>query len=173
MAIFAKEHVIFLTIFCMKIKLLVIGKTDDAYVQTGIQKFELRLKHYVPFEIHVINDLKNSKNLTEIQQKTKEGELILAQLETSDTVILLDENGTQYTSRQFSEFIQKHMLSGAKNLFFIIGGPYGFSPEIYARANGKISLSKMTFSHQMVRLIFIEQLYRAMTILKNEPYHHD
>ena len=157
----------------MKIKLLVIGKTDDAYIQTGIQKFESRLKHYIPFEISVIQDLKNSKNLTEIQQKAKEGELILAQLETSDSVILLDENGVQHTSRSYSDFIQKQMLSGFKNLIFIIGGPYGFSPEVYARANGKISLSKMTFSHQMVRLIFVEQLYRAMTILKNEPYHHD
>lgn len=157
----------------MKIKLLVIGKTDDAYLQTGIQKFESRLKHYVPFEITVIQDIKNSKNLTELQQKNKEGEIILSQIEASDIMILLDENGIQHTSRGYSEFIQKQMLSGSKNLIFVIGGPYGFSPEVYKRANGKISLSKMTFSHQMVRLIFVEQLYRAMTILKNEPYHHD
>ncbi len=157
----------------MKLKLLVIGKTDDLYLQTGIQKFEARLKHYLTFEMIVIPDIKNSKNLSETQQKAKEGEALLAQIESPDTVILLDENGNQNSSREFSIFLQKQMLSGCKNLIFIIGGPYGFSPEIYSRANGKISLSKMTFSHQMVRLIFVEQLYRAMTILKNEPYHHD
>lgn len=157
----------------MKIKLLAIGKTDDAYIQTGIQKFEARLKHYTPFEIQIIQDIKNSKNLSIPQQKEKEGELILSSIELSDKIILLDENGSTYSSREFSEFIQKQMLSGFKNLIFVIGGPYGFSDDVYKRANGKISLSKMTFSHQMVRLIFTEQLYRAMTILKNEPYHHD
>src|SRR5690606_5246920 len=127
---------------------------------------------YIKFNFEVIPDLKNAKNLSEDQQKQKEGELILAKTQTSDVLILLDENGTQQDSVGFSEYLQKHMNSGIKQLIFVIGGPYGFSQEVYQKASGKISLSKMTFSHQMIRLFMIEQLYRAFTILKNEPYHH-
>ena len=156
----------------MKIKLLVIGKTDSEYLKKGIDEYSKRLKHYAPFEIDIIPDIKNSKSLSEDQQKQKEGELILNQINAGDLVILLDEIGEQYSSIEFSKFVEKQMLSGQKNLIFIIGGPYGFSEEVYKKANLKISLSKMTFSHQMVRLIFVEQLYRAMTILRGEPYHH-
>lgn len=131
-----------------------------------------RLGFYIPFEFKVIPDLKNTKSLTEPQQKQKEGELILKQIEQSDELFLLDENGKTYSSIGFSEFLNKKMSSGLKTLTFVIGGPYGFSDEVYQRATGKISLSPMTFSHQMVRLFFLEQLYRAFTILKNEPYHH-
>lgn len=156
----------------MNIKLLVIGKTDDAYLQKLIETYQRRLKFYVNYEMEVLSDIKNVKNLSEEQQKTKEAELILKKIETSDYVVLLDENGKEYTSVQFSEFLQKKMNAGIRQLTFIIGGAYGFSEEIYNRANEKCSLSKMTFSHQMVRLIFTEQLYRGFTILKNEPYHH-
>lgn len=131
-----------------------------------------RLGFYISFELQIIPDLKKTKSLTESQQKQKEGELLLKHIDTSDEVILLDEKGKSYSSVAFSEVLQKKMNSGIKNLVFIIGGPYGFSEEVYSRANGKVSLSAMTFSHQMVRLFFIEQLYRAFTILKNEPYHH-
>lgn len=156
----------------MKVKLLVIGKTDKDFVKKGIEEYEKRLKHYIPFEFKILPDIKNTKKLSEDQQKQKEGEQILQETQKSDFVILLDENGKEYSSVNFSEFMQNKMLSGTKNLVFIIGGPYGFSQDLYKRADSKISLSKMTFSHQMVRMIFIEQLYRAMTILKNEPYHH-
>ncbi len=156
----------------MKIKLLAIGKTDSKNIQLLIDEYSKRLGFYIAFEIQIIPDIKNSKTLSEVQQKQKEGESILKFIETSDLVYLLDENGTHFSSIGFSEFIQKKMNSGIKNLIFIIGGPYGFSDEIYKRANGKIALSAMTFSHQMVRIFFIEQLYRAFTILKNEPYHH-
>ncbi len=156
----------------MKITLLLNGKTQEDYLVKGCAVYEQRLKHYLPFEIHVVPSLKNTKALTIEQQKQKEGELILKSIHSSDRLILLDENGKQYTSVEFSNFIQQQMNTGIKNLVFVIGGPYGFSDEIYKRANGKISLSKMTFSHQMVRLFFAEQVYRAMTILKNEPYHH-
>ncbi len=131
-----------------------------------------RLGFYISFEMQIIPDLKNTKSLSEIQQKEKEGELLLKQIDSTDEVILLDENGKSYTSMAFSQVLQKKMNSGIKTLVFIIGGPYGFSNEVYQRANGKLSLSAMTFSHQMVRLFFVEQLYRAFTILKNEPYHH-
>lgn len=131
-----------------------------------------RLGFYVTFEFKIIPDIKNSKSLSEIQQKQKEGELILKHLETSDELYVLDENGKTFTSVGFSGFLNKKMSSGLKQLVFVIGGPYGFSDEVYQRANGKISLSQMTFSHQMVRLFFLEQLYRGFTILKNEPYHH-
>ncbi|MCE9538314.1 MAG: 23S rRNA (pseudouridine(1915)-N(3))-methyltransferase RlmH [Bacteroidetes bacterium] len=134
--------------------------------------YEQRLKHYISFETIVIPDLKNTKALSIEQQKQKEGELIFKNIQSSDRLILLDENGKEYSSVNFSDFIQQQMNSGIKNIVFVVGGPYGFSEEIYKRAHGKISLSKMTFSHQMVRLFFVEQLYRAMTILKNEPYHH-
>ncbi|MBL7973042.1 MAG: 23S rRNA (pseudouridine(1915)-N(3))-methyltransferase RlmH [Prolixibacteraceae bacterium] len=156
----------------MKICLLVIGKTDEAYLQKGIEIFLKRIPHYISFEMKVIPDLKNSKNMSEEQQKEKEGELIIQQLNSSDELFLLDEQGTEVSSIDFARFLEKKMLSGIKRLVFIIGGPYGFSGNVYSRANGKLSLSKMTFSHQMVRLIFAEQLYRAMTILKGEPYHH-
>jgi 23S rRNA (pseudouridine1915-N3)-methyltransferase len=156
----------------MKICLLVIGKTDEAYLQKGLELFLKRIPHYISFEMKTIPDIKNSKNLSEDQQKEKEGELILQQLSTSDELFLLDEQGIEVSSVEFARFLEKKMISGIKRLVFVIGGPYGFSGSIYSRANGKVSLSKMTFSHQMVRLIFLEQLYRAMTILKGEPYHH-
>lgn len=156
----------------MKITLILNGKTEDEYLIKGIGLYEQRLKHYITFETVVIPALKNTKALSVEQQKQKEGELILKHLQSSDRLILLDENGKEYNSVHFSEFIQQQMNSGIKNLVFVVGGPYGFSEDVYKRANGKISLSKMTFSHQMVRLFFVEQVYRAMTILRNEPYHH-
>ncbi len=157
----------------MKIKLLLVGKTDSDYLSRGIDEYVKRLKHYLPFEMFIIPDLKNTKNLSEDQQKQKEGELILNQINPGDFVVLLDEKGKEFTSVDFSKFIEKQMISGLKNLVFVVGGPYGFSNEIYKQSNSKISLSRMTFSHQMVRLIFAEQLYRAMTIIKGEPYHHN
>lgn len=156
----------------MKICLLVIGKTDEDYLQKGLGIFMKRIPHYILFEMKIIPDIKNSKNLSEEQQKEKEGELILQQILSSDELFVLDEKGIETTSEDFARSLEKKMLSGIKRLVFVIGGPYGFSGNIYARANGKLSLSKMTFSHQMVRLIFAEQLYRAFTILKGEPYHH-
>jgi 23S rRNA (pseudouridine1915-N3)-methyltransferase len=156
----------------MKICLLVIGKTDEAYLQKGIEIFLKRIPHYISFEMKVIPDLKNSKNLSEQQQKEKEGELIIQQVNNSDELFLLDEQGIESTSVEFARFLERKMIAGIKRLVIVIGGPYGFSGNVYARANGKLSLSRMTFSHQMVRLIFAEQLYRAMTILKGEPYHH-
>lgn len=156
----------------MKIILLVIGKTDEAYLQKGLEIFLKRIPHYVSFEMKVIPDIKNAKNLSEEQQKDKEGEMILQQILPSDELFLLDENGIEVSSVDFARFLEKKMLSGIKRMVFVIGGPYGFSGNVYSRAIGKISLSKMTFSHQMVRLIFAEQLYRALTILKGEPYHH-
>ncbi|CEN47368.1 23S rRNA (pseudouridine(1915)-N(3))-methyltransferase RlmH [Capnocytophaga canis] len=156
----------------MNIKLITIGKTDNSNLQQLISDYEKRLLHYINFELVTIPDLKNSKSLSEEQQKTKEGELILKQIELSHELILLDERGKEYTSVGFSEYIQKKLNTGIKQLTFVIGGPYGFSQEVYARANGMLSLSKLTFSHQMIRLFFVEQVYRAFTILKNEPYHH-
>lgn len=156
----------------MTIKLLAIGKTDQKDLQALIDIYQNRLGHYVNFDFEIIPDIKNVKNLSEAQQKHKEGDLILNKLKPSDVLILLDENGKQYDSVAFSQYLQKHMNSGIKQLVFVIGGPYGFSPEVYQKANGKLSLSKMTFSHQMIRLFMIEQLYRGFTILRNEPYHH-
>jgi len=156
----------------MKITLLVIGKTDKDFVKKGIEEYQKRLVHYLPFELKIIPDLKNTKNLSENQQKQKEGELILDKIKSSDTLILLDENGKEFSSVGFSKYVEQKMIGGIKNLIFVIGGPYGFSDEVYKKAQGKISLSKMTYSHQMIRMIFIEQLYRAMTIIKGEPYHH-
>ena len=156
----------------MNIKLIAIGKTDNKNLQTLIEDYKKRLSHYIKFDFEIIPDLKKVKHLSEEQQKEKEGELILAKTQNSDLLILLDENGKQMDSVAFSNYLQKHMNSGIKTLIFVIGGPYGFSDEVYNRANGKLGLSKMTFSHQMVRLFFIEQLYRGFTILKNEPYHH-
>lgn len=156
----------------MTIKLVCVGKTDKRELEALINIYSERLQHYIKFELEVIPDLKKTKNLDENQQKSREGDLILNGIQNSDFIVLLDENGKQYDSVAFSEYIQKRMNTGLKRLIFIIGGPYGFSETLYARANGRISLSKMTFSHQMVRLFATEQLYRAFTILKNEPYHH-
>ena len=156
----------------MTITLLAIGKTDNSNLQSLIDDYQKRLGHYIKFEFEIIPDLKKVKNLSEEQQKQKEGELILSKISTSDVMILLDENGKSFDSVAFSNYLQKHMNSGIKRLVFVIGGPYGFSSEVYQKANGKLSLSKMTFSHQMVRLFVIEQLYRGFTILRNEPYHH-
>lgn len=157
----------------MKVKLVLIGKTDSNYLKDGINEYGKRLKHYLPLEIVVIPDLKNTKKLSEDQQKQKEGELISSQIKDGDFTVILDEKGKEFSSVEFSKFIEKQMISGLRNLVFVVGGPYGFSDEIHKRANIKISLSRMTFSHQMVRMIFLEQLYRAMTIIKGEPYHHD
>ena len=156
----------------MTIKLIAIGKTDNNNLQILIADYQKRLGHYIRFEFEIIPDLKKVKHLSESQQKDKEGELILSKTQKSDVLILLDENGKQMDSVAFANYLQKHLNSGIKNLIFVIGGPYGFSEAVYQRANGKLGLSKMTFSHQMVRLFFIEQLYRGFTILKNEPYHH-
>ncbi|RPA66468.1 23S rRNA (pseudouridine(1915)-N(3))-methyltransferase RlmH [Cyclobacteriaceae bacterium YHN15] len=157
----------------MQIRLLAIGKTDNQAIQSLIEEYQKRLGFYIKFEMEIIPDIKNAKSLNESAQKEREGELLLKKLQPSDDLILLDENGKQFRSVEFSDFLQKKMNSGLKHLVFVIGGPYGFSESVYSRANGKISLSKMTFSHQMVRVFFIEQLYRAFTILKNEPYHHE
>ncbi|MCW3807091.1 23S rRNA (pseudouridine(1915)-N(3))-methyltransferase RlmH [Plebeiibacterium marinum] len=157
----------------MKVILILIGKTDEKYLETGIAKYFDRLKHYIPFEINIIPDIKNTKNMSEIQQKEKEGDLILQHIQPGDELVLLDEGGKMMSSRGFAGFMEQKLLRGLKRLVFVVGGPYGFSDKVYEKSNGKISLSKMTFSHQMVRLIFTEQLYRAMTILKNQPYHHD
>lgn len=156
----------------MQIKLLAIGKTDHPQLQKLMEDYQKRLGFYVKFDFEIIPDLKKSKNLSEEQQKQKEGELIIGKISNTDLLILLDEKGTQFDSVSFSQQLQKYMNSGIKQVIYVIGGPYGFSPEVYQKANGKISLSKMTFSHQMIRLFMIEQLYRAFTILKNEPYHH-
>tara|TARA_R110000765_G_scaffold395014_1_gene488719 strand:+ start:626 stop:1099 length:474 start_codon:yes stop_codon:yes gene_type:complete len=156
----------------MNIKLLCIGKTDNASLDELITIYTKRLGFYVNFDMEIIPDLKKVKNLSEEQQKEKEGELILNKISTQDQLILLDEKGKEFNSVAFSEYLQKKMNSGIKTLVLVIGGPYGFSPAVYAKASGKISLSKMTFSHQMIRLFITEQLYRGFTILRNEPYHH-
>ena len=156
----------------MNIKLIAIGKTDNKALQILIDDYSKRLSFYIKFDLEIIPDIKNVKNLSENQQKEKEGDLILSKISPTDQLILLDENGSTFSSVGFSEYLQKKMNSGVKTLVFVIGGPYGFSDEVYQKAQGKISLSLMTFSHQMVRLFFIEQVYRGFTILKNEPYHH-
>tara|TARA_B110000977_G_scaffold45939_1_gene62391 strand:- start:517 stop:990 length:474 start_codon:yes stop_codon:yes gene_type:complete len=156
----------------MKITLISIGKTDNQHLEVLINDYIKRLGFYVSFTFIVIPDIKKAKNLSEVQQKKAEGTEILKRIISSDTLILLDESGKSLSSIGFSEFLQKKMNSGLKKLVFCIGGPYGFSEDMYERAHGKISLSNMTFSHQMVRLFIIEQLYRGFTILKNEPYHH-
>ena len=156
----------------MKITLLVVGKTTDSHIEALIQEYQKRLTHYVPFTLQVIPELKNTKALTSEQQKQAEGELILRTITPATDLILLDEHGKEYRSIEFADYIQKRMSSG-RDVVFVVGGPYGFSEAVYRRANGKISLSKMTFSHQMVRLFFVEQIYRAMTILRGEPYHHE
>ena len=156
----------------MKITLLVVGKTTSAQIESLIQEYQKRLTHYVPFALQVIPELKNTKALTPDQQKQAEGELILRAVAQIADLVLLDEHGKEYRSIEFADYIQKKMSSG-RDVVFVVGGPYGFSEAVYQRANGKISLSKMTFSHQMVRLFFVEQIYRAMTILRGEPYHHE
>jgi 23S rRNA (pseudouridine1915-N3)-methyltransferase len=157
----------------MNIKLIAIGKTDQEYLKDGISVFEKRLKHYINFEIKVIPDIKNAQNLSKDQQKTEEGKLILKDITNTDVLVVLDEKGKSYTSLGFSKYLEQQMNNSVKNLVFVIGGPYGFSEDVYKRANGKISLSEMTFSHQMVRLFIVEQFYRAFTIMKGEPYHHE
>lgn len=156
----------------MNIKLLCVGKTDNKQLQQLIDVYSKRLNFYVKYTIEVLPDIKNVKNLSEQEQKAKEGDLILSKIGSYDHLILFDENGKSYSSVGFSKFLQKKMNSGIKTLVFVIGGPYGFSDAVYAKAQGKVSLSSMTFSHQMVRLFITEQLYRGYTILKGEPYHH-
>ncbi len=157
----------------MKFCLLVVGKTASSFMSKGIEEYKSRVNRYVGFDIISISDLKSTRGLTEMQQKEKEGEMLLASLTPSDTVILLDEKGREFTSREFADFQASMMNRGVKRLVYVIGGPYGFSQKVYDRADGKISLSRMTFSHEMARLFFCEQFYRAMTILRGEPYHHD
>ncbi len=156
----------------MQVRLIAVGKTIKKYLLEGEQEYEKRLKHYIRFDEVIIPELKKVKNLSEAEIKEKEGELILSKLETSDYLVLLDENGKEYNSVGYSQFLQKQLNSGVKRVVFVVGGAYGFSELVYKRSNQKIALSKMTFSHQMVRMIFKEQLYRGFTILKNEPYHH-
>ena len=157
----------------MKISLLMVGKTTNSQLIKLQDEYQNRLKHYISFDSIIIPELKNTKNLSVAEQQEKEADLILKQIETSDDVILLDEKGKQFTSVGFSTFISKKMLASHKRMIFVVGGPYGFSERVYSRATGLVSLSAMTFSHQMIRLIFLEQLYRAFTILKGEPYHHE
>lgn len=156
----------------MKTELILVGKTTNKHFVACINDYVERIGHYMPFSLTTIPELKNAKSLSEDQQKEREGELIMKQLQASDTVVLLDEHGSQMRSIEFASWLQK-MQNSARRLVFVIGGPYGFSPALYQRANQKISLSPMTFSHQMVRLVFTEQIYRACTILKGEPYHHE
>lgn len=157
----------------MKITLLCIGKTDEKYLIEGIEKYTKRLKFYVNFNIVVLPDIKNVKSLSAEQQKDKEALLILKQLQPQDFVVLLDEHGKEFRSLEFSVYLEKMIIQSVQHLVFVIGGPYGFDQKIYDRAKSKISLSKMTFSHQMIRLFFTEQLYRALSIMKGEPYHHE
>jgi 23S rRNA (pseudouridine1915-N3)-methyltransferase len=157
----------------MKITLIVVGKTDKKYILEGIAEYEKRLSHYSKFEVKVIPDVKNSKSMAANVQMQKEGELILGAIRSSNEIILLDERGSEFSSVEFSKFIEKKAIAGQREISFIIGGPYGFSPEVKSAATAVISLSRLTFSHQIVRLIFMEQIYRAMTIIKGEPYHHE
>ena len=157
----------------MKTILLVVGRTADSFYVSNINNYIERIKHYIPFDMEVIPELKNTKNISEEQQKEKEGDLILKTLQQGDVIILLDEHGKEFRSIEFAQWFEKKLNMVNKRLVFIIGGPYGFSSKIHAMAQEKISLSKMTFSHQMIRLIFTEQVYRAMAILKGEPYHHE
>ena len=156
----------------MKTKLLVVGKTNDKNITKGIDDYVGRVKHYMPFDIEVIPELKNTKSLTQSNQKEMEAEQILKRLQPSDTVVLLDEHGKEYRSIEFARWTEK-LQQTARSLVFIIGGPYGFADSVYEKSDAKLSLSKMTFSHQMIRLLFVEQIYRACTIIKGEPYHHE
>lgn len=157
----------------MKTTLLVVGKTVEKHFIKAIDEYMKRTQRYLAFDMKVIPELKNTKSLTEEQQKEKEADLILKEVESSDFVVLLDEHGKEFTSMEFADWMQSKMINVNKRLLFIIGGPYGFSPRVYAAAQEKLSLSKMTFSHQMIRLIFVEQIYRAMSILNGSPYHHE
>ena len=157
----------------MKVILLSVGKTDDDFLAQTIDIYKKRIAFYLPFEAECVPDLKNRKSLSEKEQKQLEGEQLLNRFQAGDYVILLDDKGKQHTSAEFAQLMEKKSHSVPKRLLFVVGGPYGFSEAIYARANEKLSLSRMTFTHQMVRLVFVEQLYRAMTILNNEPYHHE
>lgn len=152
--------------------MLIVGKTDEDWIDRGVEKYLKRLKHYVNIEFRYLPDLKNRKSLSKEEQKNTEGALILKQLETSDILILFDEKGKEFSSSSFAHYLQKRMNSGIKCISFVVGGPYGFSDVLYARANDKVSLSKLTFSHQMIRPFIAEQIYRAFSILNNEPYHH-
>ena len=156
----------------MQVTLLCIGKTGKKFLEEGEQEYLKRLRHYISFQLQIIPDIKQAKSLSESQIKQREGELILEKVSSADTLVLLDEKGKEFSSLDFSAYLQDQFNRGGKQICFVVGGPYGFSDAVYQRANGKISLSQMTFSHQMIRLFFIEQVYRAMTILKNEPYHH-
>ncbi len=156
----------------MNLRLIQIGKTDQPFIEEGIRQYLSRISHYIRLEVITLPDIRGAKNLTREQQKSREGELILKHTEESDALVLLDESGVGFSSVEFSGWMQKKMNAGTRRLVFAIGGPYGFSREVYTRSNERISLSKMTFSHQMVRMIFLEQVYRAFTILNNEPYHH-
>jgi len=164
---------IYLNIVSVKILLLTIGNTDKKYMKEGIDDYVKRISFYIPFEMKVIPDIKNRSSLSEELQKEKEGQLILNHVSSGDYLVLLDERGTEFSSVEFSKWIEKKMIAGTRQVIFVIGGPYGFSNAAYQRSDTKISMSKMTFSHQMVRMIFVEQIYRAMTIIKNEPYHHE
>ncbi|MBQ1227100.1 MAG: 23S rRNA (pseudouridine(1915)-N(3))-methyltransferase RlmH [Alistipes sp.] len=157
----------------MNIELIVIGKTDQQEVASLVEQYAKRVNHYCKFTVTTIADVKNTRNMAPSRQKQLEGEMILRLISDGDWLVLMDERGRQFTSMEYADWLQKRMLSGVKRLAIVIGGPYGFSDEVYKRANEKISLSKMTFSHQIVRAIFAEQLYRAFTILNNEPYHHE
>ncbi len=157
----------------MKIQLIVVGKTTSAPLETMIKDYAARLKHYIPFDIEVIPELKNTKALSAEQQKQREGELIKKSLREGDYLVLLDEGGRELRSVEFARYLDGKQAAVARRIVFVIGGPYGFSEDIYALSREKLSLSRMTFSHQMVRLFFVEQCYRAMTILRGEPYHHE
>lgn len=156
----------------MKITLMTVGKTTTGYLKQGIDEYMRRLSHYVQCDIQCIGDVKNTRNLTEQQQKLAEGKALLDAINSTDWVTLLDERGSEFTSVDFSRYVQRRMSSGLRRLVFVVGGPYGFSPEVYARANDRLSLGRMTLPHELVRLVFVEQLYRAFTILRHEPYHH-
>lgn len=157
----------------MKITLMVVGKTSSSNLRAGIDDYCRRINRYIPFDIVELPDVRTSRKLTEEKQKEAEGEMMLTRIQPGDFIVLLDEKGKEMTSREFSADLQRKSLTVPRQLCFIVGGPYGFSPAVYSRANEKLSLSKMTFPHEMVRLFFTEQLYRAMTIQRNEPYHHD
>ncbi|HHH49572.1 MAG TPA: 23S rRNA (pseudouridine(1915)-N(3))-methyltransferase RlmH [Saprospiraceae bacterium] len=156
----------------MKIELWLVGKTNKAYLKDGMDIYQKRIGKYIPFQMEIIPDIKSAKNLSALLLKKKEGERILSKIDKKDCLILLDENGKQFTSEAFAKYFEQQLQSSFRKIIFLIGGAYGFSEEVYQRANFKIAVSKMTFSHQMVRLFFLEQLYRAMTILRNEPYHN-
>ena len=156
----------------VKITLLLVGATDKKYLIEGIEDYQKRLIHYLPFEIRILADIKNSRHLSADQQKEREGKALLDLVSSGDELVLLDVEGAEYSSPGLANWIEKRMLSGTKQVLFVVGGPYGFSDAVYKRADSKMSLSKLTFPHQLVRVLFIEQLYRAMTIIKGEPYHH-